>query len=299
MHPTPRLPILLLLLLLAVPSTATAVAAPTCHGRSAGTYCIGPPYPVLNLNHTILTCTAPTSAGTAAVCPDGYYCDRDGTGLPEGKAACEAMSSATISLTARPRGQGGMLVNETCNDGHLPGCDCQCCHRSHNVDTRHCCGGGNCEACCPMQRPQGARAGAAADAAALRAAGTKAGLGLPLMDCRFPASQSPSVRILVSNGANVTAKIRVFDYSIDPSPVIHQDCGVLLPLGGGGGGAGGDQLMLIISAANTSSLLFSYKGKTLENFTTYLYPQPPTGTWPANYTIATPYPSLHHPLAKD
>ena len=279
------------LLLLAVPSATTA-AAPTCHGRPAGKYCIGPPYPVLNLNHTILTCTTPTSTGTAAVCPDGYYCDRDGTSLPEGKAACEVMSS----------GGGGMLVTETCNDGHQPGgCDCQCCHRSQNVDTRHCCGGGNCEACCPMPRPQGARARAraAADAAALQAARTKEGLGLPLMDCRFPASQSPSARILVSNGANVTAKIRVFDYSVDPSPVIYQDCGVLLPLGGGGGGAGGDQLMLIISAANTSSLLFSYKGKSLENITTELYPHPPTGTWPANYTIATPYPSLHHPVVKD
>merc|ERR1711924_554964 len=32
-----------------------------------------------------------------------------------------------------------------------PSCDCSCCHRSHNVDTRHCCGGvESCDTVCPL-----------------------------------------------------------------------------------------------------------------------------------------------------
>ena len=57
-----------------------------CEGKAAGTFCVAPAYPLLGLNHTLLSCPS----GKTTVCEAGHYCG-EGTGDPVDKATCQAM----------------------------------------------------------------------------------------------------------------------------------------------------------------------------------------------------------------
>jgi len=66
--------------------TAAAAVADECSGRT-GTFCVGPPYPFMPLNRTLLDCPS----GKRAQCENGWYCENSGTGAPVDKSVCQTL----------------------------------------------------------------------------------------------------------------------------------------------------------------------------------------------------------------
>jgi len=83
------MPSMLSFVLVALLTPSAAVAYETCAGRKDGTYCVGPPIPLLGLNHTILHCPN----GQRETCSSGYYCG-EATGLKPDQQRCELMDAS-------------------------------------------------------------------------------------------------------------------------------------------------------------------------------------------------------------
>ena len=69
-----------------MPWTCFASWPAECKGETDGTYCIGPPDPLLHLNRTIVNCTS----GEKLHCGGGEYCGK-GTGDKPGAQKCERL----------------------------------------------------------------------------------------------------------------------------------------------------------------------------------------------------------------